>query len=73
MLDELRKQAENEYSQEDAPVITREKQHRPDGRFLGMTAFQRFFIAFMLLLITCVLGSFCLIATQRIDITRLFY
>jgi hypothetical protein len=71
MLDELRKQAVNEFSEENAPTI-KEKPRRFDGRFLGMTAFQRFFLSLMVLLITCLLGSFCLIATQTIDITQFF-
>jgi hypothetical protein len=36
------------------------------ARFLGMTAPQRFVIAVMLLMMTCLLGVFCLLVTQRI-------
>lgn len=35
-------------------------------RFLGMTAPQRFIISLMLLVMTCLLGTFCLLVTQRI-------
>jgi len=35
-------------------------------RFLGMTAPQRFVIAFMLLLMTVILGTFCLLVTSKI-------
>ena len=36
------------------------------GRFLGMTPFQRFALAFMLLITVCVVGSMLLIVTGRI-------
>lgn len=36
--------------------------------FLGMTAFQRFVIAGMLLLIVLIVGSFCLLVTGSISI-----
>lgn len=39
-------------------------QRRPN--FLGMTAPQRFVIALMLLMMTCILGTFCLLATEKI-------
>lgn len=34
--------------------------------FLGMTAPQRFVIALMLLMMTCILGTFCLLVTEKI-------
>jgi len=39
---------------------------RRRGNFLGMTAMQRFIIAVMLLMMVCLLGTFCLLVTQRI-------
>lgn len=39
---------------------------RRRGNFLGMTAVQRFIIALMLFMLTCLLGTFCLLVTQRI-------
>lgn len=44
------------------PSRTRRKQ----GNFLGMTALQRFIIAVMILMMTCLLGIFFLLVTQRI-------
>ncbi len=38
------------------------------GRFLGMTAMQRFIIAFLLLISVCVLGSMCLLVTGRVGL-----
>jgi hypothetical protein len=34
--------------------------------FLGMTAPQRFVIAVILLMMTCILGTFCLLVTEKI-------
>jgi hypothetical protein len=34
--------------------------------FLGMTAAQRFVIVLMMFIMTCILGTFCLIITERI-------
>jgi len=39
---------------------------RRSRRFLGMTSFQRFAIAFMLMLAVCVLGTMCLLVTGKI-------
>ena len=39
---------------------------RRRGNFLGMTAMQRFIIAVMLFMMTCLLGTFFLLVTQRI-------
>jgi hypothetical protein len=36
------------------------------SRFLGMSPFQRFIIVFLIFMLTCVLGSFCLLVTERI-------
>jgi hypothetical protein len=39
---------------------------KPKGNFLGMTAMQRFVIAVLLLMTSCVMTTFCLIVTGRI-------
>jgi hypothetical protein len=39
---------------------------RRRGNFLGMTAMQRFIIAVMIMMMTCLLGTFFLLVTQRI-------
>lgn len=64
MLDDLRDDAssnnEDEDNQEFA-VLQESPRH-----FLGMTPFQRFVIAVLLLLATCILSSFCLLVTERV-------
>ena len=37
-----------------------------DGRFLGMSPAQRFIVALMLFLMVCVMGSFLLLAAEKI-------
>jgi len=64
MFDELREQASSSSFAEEAPRVERAPYR--ERRFLGMTAFQRFFITLMLLFITCLLGTFFLIVTQKI-------
>jgi hypothetical protein len=64
MLDDLRQQASELFDQEEptAPPTA----PRPPARLLGMTPFQAFIVALMLLVITCLLSSFCLLATGRV-------
>lgn len=64
MLDQFREEADASLrfeDNEDNPFEAPRK--RP---FLGMTPLQRFVIALMLLVIACVLSSFCLIVTGKI-------
>ncbi|MEW6179481.1 MAG: hypothetical protein AB1522_06090 [Chloroflexota bacterium] len=70
MLDDLRNSAFQELPEEETTPLL--DQIRP-GRtfaarrtFLGMTAPQRFVIAVLLLLMTCVLGVLCLVLTGRV-------
>jgi hypothetical protein len=73
MFDEFRQEAE-ESSFEDASNAEDEQDvyafregPAPQKRsFLGMTPVQRFVIAIMLLLMTCILSSFFLLVTERI-------
>jgi hypothetical protein len=53
-------------SQEEPAVGFTPRPRRRRGNFLGMTALQRFIIAVMLLMMTCLLGTFFLLVTQRI-------
>lgn len=62
MLDDLRREA-NDTFDEDVELSPVER--RP-VRILGMTSFQTFVIAFLLLMITCLLSSACLLATGRV-------
>ena len=62
MLDDLRREANDTFDEDvELPPVER----RP-VRILGMTSFQTFVIAFLLLMITCLLSSACLLATGRV-------
>ena len=65
MLDNFRDDADTSmiFEFEDSDTLETPKKKRP---FLGMTSIQRFVIALMLLVIACVLSSFCLIVTEKI-------
>ena len=68
MLDDLRNSAAQSYQEvEQEPVESMEMdaENRQSAPFLGMTAPQRFVIALLLFLMTCVFGTFCLLATQK--------
>ncbi len=63
MLDELRQQAETSFEDDEdnyRPTT------RPPTRFLGMTPFQTFVIALLLLLMTCLLSTACLLVTGSV-------
>ena len=64
MLDDLREDAdfveEDEDYQDVAPAAG------PETQFLGMTPVQRFVIAFLILMMTCILGSFFLLITETV-------
>lgn len=62
MLDDFRQQAD------EAPFDEEEIRppRRPKKYFLGMSPFQRFVLATMLLLIVCVLSSFALLVTEKV-------
>jgi len=71
--DSFRQQADDNVFQEpEKPAeetvsgIPYRRSRRKRGNFLGMTAMQRFIIAVMLLMMTCLLGTFCLLVTQKI-------
>jgi hypothetical protein len=69
MFDDFRKQTDETAFPEEKPednlaadfTFTQEPQ-----RFLGMTAPQRLVIAFLLLMMTIILGTFCLLVTAKI-------
>ena len=70
MLDELREQADQTTSLEDddeeeATAYFRMR-YQSDRPFLGMTAGQRLVIAVLLLFMTVILSTFCLLITERI-------
>jgi hypothetical protein len=49
-----------------SPAAPKRRARRQRGNFLGMTAVQRFIIAVMLLFMICLLGTLCLLVTQKI-------
>ncbi len=74
MLEEFRQQADEGSLFEEEPIMPAEEvtPARRDGRFLGMTAVQRLIIAILLLVITCLLSTFCLLVTERVVPPPLF-
>ncbi len=75
MLDDLRNSAVQSMPEEDVSqdqtqgqVTLRpgKKRKKKKQQFLGMTAAQRFILSLMLLFITCLGGSLCLLLTGRV-------
>ncbi len=68
MLDEFREQASTSpFFEEEEETFEEVKPHRPPrGRFLGMTPPQRFVIAVLVLMMTCVLGALFLLVTEKV-------
>ncbi len=64
MLDDLRQQTSELFEQEEPPPPP--PAPRPPTRILGMTPFQTFIVALMLLVITCLLSASCLLVTGRV-------
>ena len=63
MLDDLRQQVGGLLDQEEPPAPP--PAPRPPTRIFGMTPFQTFLVAFMMLVITCLLSASCLLVTGR--------
>ncbi len=71
MLDDLREEASSSPFFEDEAEDPAEFAAPPRpraSRLLGMTASQRFFIAIMILLMVCILGSFCLMVFNKVNL-----
>ncbi len=70
MIDNLRDEAASDpFYQEEAkfqPAAGTAKPSRRSRRILGLTAFQRFVIAFMLMMTVCIIRTMALLATGRI-------
>lgn len=66
MLDDFRNQADTPFFEEDSKPEELGYEIETRREFLGMTPFQRFVIAVMLLLITLLLSSFCLLVTGKV-------
>ena len=75
MLDDLRDQAsDSDYfdaEQQDYDFEEEEVAIAPRKQFLGMSAPQRFLIAVMLLLMTCILSTFCLLVSEVVVLPTL--
>ncbi|MEA3351679.1 MAG: hypothetical protein U9Q82_13760 [Chloroflexota bacterium] len=67
MLDDLRDQAGDDFLEEEEDIFGYEDEEAKEPAiFLGMTPIQRFVIAIMILLMVVILGSFCLLVTEKI-------
>ena len=65
MLDDLRKQVDPSAFEAESPEPAK-KTPQAERRILGMTAFQRFIVALLLLSIVCLLGITFLLVTQKV-------
>lgn len=70
MLDDLRNSAQSQYDQNQPAQqsIPQERFEGERGPFLGMTAAQRFVVILLLLGVTCILGTFCLLIFEKISL-----
>ena len=69
MLDDLREQANSSFLDDfddDSLDETSYEPLTPRGHFLGMKPAQRFVIAILLLFLTCLISTLCLLATEKI-------
>ncbi len=66
MFEDFRKQMDDAPLNNKPPESPLESSHQPQGRFLGMTPVQRFFIAIMLLVMVIILGTLFLLVTSKI-------
>ena len=69
MLDDLRESAdqESDLEEEEATAASYFRQrYTSDRPFLGMTPGQRLIIAIMLMMLTCIMGTFCLAITEKV-------
>lgn len=72
MFDDLRNDAAKQYEEEvqaeyqPAAVTSDGAPRKRSTKFLGMTSIQRFVLAFLLMLATCVIGFLCLFVFGKI-------
>ena len=73
MFDNLRESAESSFYEEDQndlykePVAKVAARRRSNGRFLGMTAQQRFLISLMLLFTVCIMGTLAMFVLGKMS------
>lgn len=66
-IEELRQQAsESPLDEEEVDTSSSSSRIPYKVRFLGLTPFQTCIVAVLLLLITCLLSTFCLLATGKV-------
>jgi hypothetical protein len=74
MFDNLRDQAnstpfvDDEANPQSTTGTDSVSRHGAPGTFLGMTPQQRFFITVIVMIMVCILGTLCLLATGRISL-----
>jgi hypothetical protein len=74
MFDNLRDSAESSFYEEDQNDLYKESvakaavRRRNNGRFLGMTAQQRFLIAVMLLFTVCIMGTLAMFVLGKMSL-----
>jgi len=74
MFDNLRDSAESSFYEEEnndlykEPVAKAAVKRRSNGRFLGMTAQQRFLISMMLLFTVCIMGTLAMIVLGKMSL-----
>lgn len=73
MFDDLRRSAQESYEKDQEPEPTpeievKEEKPRKEFTFLGLSAPQRFIISLFILMMTCLLGGFCLVLTDKVVI-----
>jgi len=68
MFDNLREMSDDtsEFDEPLENIFDQDLEEVSEGRFLGMTAGQRFFISLMLLATVIVLGITCLMVTEKV-------
>ncbi|MBC8331518.1 MAG: hypothetical protein H8E28_06015 [Anaerolineae bacterium] len=68
MLDDLRGQIGDSIFDDEEDILDSDEPKSVPAIFLGMTPVQRFVIAAMVMMIVCILSSFCLLVTERISL-----
>lgn len=74
MFDNLRDSAESSFYEEEKndlykePVAKAAVRRRSNGRFLGMTAQQRFLISMMLLFAVCIMGTLAMFVLGKMSL-----
>lgn len=67
MLDDFREQADvAPFEDDEEEIPSYDYLQEEQTHFLGMTPFQRFVVAVLLLFATCILSTFCLLVTERV-------